>query len=277
MTDFDALAHLELVSQQSDCNIDVGLTAVALVANDHVGVSVDRYRQHLNKIFSQVKDRHDALLREGAHDDYRTQIAALKHVIHDVHGYHLSENDEPVENADFMRVLDLGQGGYEALVLIYIAAARAQGWRVVGVDFPSHYLCRIEKDADVQIFDPALQCRLTDARDLREMLKVAKGAQAELLPGSYQEQPVCMVINAMTQRLIKRHIEMGDYTAALGLVERLRIMCPDDIALLLDAGALYARTSQSARAIFCLEEYVRLCDDLSRRAEAERLLAELKS
>ena len=46
----NALKQLKPISNMSDEDVDIGLTALAMVSDDHEGVSVDRYIQHLKKI-----------------------------------------------------------------------------------------------------------------------------------------------------------------------------------------------------------------------------------
>ncbi|MGH1457142.1 MAG: tetratricopeptide repeat protein [Alphaproteobacteria bacterium] len=274
MIDFDATLHLKSVSMMPDEDINIGVTALAMVADDHVGVSVHRYIQILEKIQNQVGARYRELLTEGADDDAGVRIAALKHVIYDRHGYY-SDDGEPLEGADLMRVLDQGKGCSTALCILYMDAARAQGWRIYGLDFPSRYLCRIEHMAQRLIFDPSELCKVMEAHDLRAMVKDALGVAAELSTGYYDAQDARGSIVHLCNHLKSRRIEMGEYREAVIMIERMRIVAPDEYRLLLDAGVLYMRLNENERAVVCLEEYIEKCEDVYDRHEAELLLRDI--
>lgn len=271
----NALQHLKSVSKMSDKDINLGVTALAMVHDDHEGVSVDRYVQHLDKINQQIAERHHELLSEGADDDAGTQIAALKYVLYDRHGYYADDTNEPLENADIMRVIDLGRGCSAALCLLYMNGARAQGWAVEGLNFPSRYLCRIIKDGQYLIFDPVQQCKLMEAHDLRSLLKDAIGDVHELSTEYYEGQGARETIIHLNNALKIRRIEMSDYASAVELIERMRLIAPDEYRLLLDAGVLYMRLRENEIAIRCLEDYVERCPNPYDRQEAILLLQDL--
>ncbi len=274
MIDFDAALHLKSVSAMPDADIPLGVSALAMVADDHKGVCVHRYIQVLETIQNQVGARYRALLAEGADDDAGVRIAALKHVIYDRHGYYY-DSGEPLETADLMRVLDLGKGGCEALCILYMDAARAQGWAVYGLDFPSRFLCRIEHMAQRLIFDPREMCKVMEAHDLRALVKDALGAQAELSTKYYDGCGARASLIHLCNRLKLRRIEMGEYGEAIEMIERMRVLAPDEYRLLLDAGVLYMRLNENERAVVCLESYIERCEDVYDRREAEALLRDL--
>src|SRR3546814_19012868 len=51
--------------------------------------------------------------------------------------------DDP-QNADLVRVIDRRMGLPVSLGVLYIHAARAQSWPVCGLDFPGHFLIRLD-------------------------------------------------------------------------------------------------------------------------------------
>lgn len=276
MIDFDALSHLKSVSSLVDDNINIGVTALALVATDHDGIVVHRHIQHLEKLQSLVAQRYNDLVSEGADDDAFVRIAALKHVLYDRYGYFEDQVDsEPLDHADLIRVIDRGKGCVSALCVLYIDVARANGWVVRGVDFPAGYLCRIEHAGQRFIFDPAQQCKTMEAHDLRALLKRKLGEQAELTMQDYAVHDARETLIHLCNILKIRRIEMGDYDLAVDLIERMRLVAPDDYSLLLDCGVLYMRLRENDRAIDCLERYIETCSSSAERYEAELLLRDL--
>ncbi len=276
MTDFDAPSHLKSISGTPDTKIDLGRLAVAMVSCDHEGLNVDRYFRHFEKVSDAVAVRYKALCDGGGDDDVGTRLAALKYVLSDTYDYRKTEQSfEILESADILRVIDRGQGGASALCLLYMDAARKNGWHIEGLNFPSHFLCRLEKDGVRYIFDPTQQCKVLEAHDLRGLLKDTLGNDAELSSHYFDGFNGLQTVVHLCNRLKSRRIEMSDYQRALNLVERMRVIVPDEYRLLLDAGVLYARTGQRDEAVTCLNAYIEDAPNHMDRQAAYMLLQEL--
>ncbi len=273
---FDVEEHLKLCACHDASEIDLAKLALSLAYENHVGVSFDRYLNHMDTISRQVKERYDALIEQGSDDDAGVRLAALKFAIVETHEYQVDDSyHEVLESADMMRVIDRGKGAAAALCVLYIDAARKNGWHIKGLNFPGHFLCRIDHDGMRVVFDPAQNCKILETHEMRDMVKLAVGADAELstdyFSGVGPRQTVVFLYN-----LIKiRHIEMGDYKAALAVIEKLRLVAPDEYRLLFDAGVLYAKTGDNANAIYCLSDYIDVSPNADDRHEAMLLLQEL--
>ena len=61
-----------------DDALDLGAAALLLAALDHPGVSLDRYRAHLDALAAAAGDCHAEILRGGAADDADSRVAALR-------------------------------------------------------------------------------------------------------------------------------------------------------------------------------------------------------
>ena len=59
-----------------------------------------------------------------------------------------------------------------ALGILCIHAVRAQGWEMAGLNFPGHFLLRIEHLGQRAILDPYRKCAPQSASDLRALLMV---------------------------------------------------------------------------------------------------------
>ena len=71
----------------------------------------------------------------------------------------------------------LGAGLPVSLGILYLFAARAQGWSATGLNFPGHFLIRLESsDGQRVIIDPFYNGRSLEIQSLRELLKVVRGA-----------------------------------------------------------------------------------------------------
>lgn len=275
---FDAQEYLAAFADVAEDDIDLSKAALALAARAQPGVHLEKYVNHIRSLGEDVAAHHAELLRAGAKDDVGARLAALKHVIVTMNGYSGdTENYNDLQNASLIRVIERRKGLPVTLALLYIAAGRANGWDVVGLDFPGHFLCRIEKDGKRIIFDPFYDCRVHEAPGLRDLIKQAKGKNAELsadyfLPASNRD-----ILIRLQNNIKFRQIESEDYSGALQTVEGMRLIDPKEYRLLLDAGVLYARTGQTRAAIAALEDYIKTAPKSRDRHEAALLLQELKN
>lgn len=274
--EFRALDYIESCASKADDDIDAGILSMAMVYDDHKGLSINRHINHLKKIAEQVKGRYQELISEGACDDAGVRLAALKYVLCDSHGYRVDDKThEILESADFIRVIDRGRGCANALCLLYIDLARKAGWQIEGLNFPSGYLCRMEYAGQRIVFDPTQGCQVMQAHDLRQALKQSLGETAELSTEYLSGKDVHKVVVHLCNHIKLRRIEMGEYERALEIIARMRLLVPDEYRLLLDSGVLFARTGKSQEARDCLNEYIDKAQNFYDKHEAKMLLQEL--
>lgn len=274
---YDPIAILKESGGAKDSGINLVELALALAAPEHDGISIDRYRQHVAKIARDVGERHTELMEAGAQDNVQTQLAALKHILSDQEGYAGDEETyNDLQNADLMRVIDRRKGMPIALCILYIQAGRMNGWMMEGLNFPGHFLCRIEKGGERVIFDPFHACKVMEASDLRSLIKNVRGPNAELSVSYYEPCSNRETIIRLQNNIKLRLIEGEDYAGALESVERMRMLAPDEYRLLLDAGVLYAKTGKKTAAADVLEKYIEVAPDPLDRRDAELILRELE-
>jgi regulator of sirC expression with transglutaminase-like and TPR domain len=138
-------------------------------------------------------------------------------------------------------------------------------------------IARLEDDEGGRlIFDPAVQCEILQAPQLRQRAKKYVGPQAELSATYYEplSGPATLV---RLQNIVKlRQIEIEDYQAALDTVRAMRRIDPGEYRLLLDEGVLCDRTGRRNEAEEALEDYLRRAPNDADRREAAALLRQIK-
>src|SRR5438874_13159959 len=160
--------------------LPIGEAALALASFERPRVGLARYRQHLATLARDV-GRH-----AGARADLAGRTEALNEIILLKHGYSGDElTYDDLQNANLMRVVDRRKGLPVALGILYLHAARAQGWDSVGLAFPGHFLIRLADGPERVILDPFHGGRVCDAAGLRELLKAMAGQEVELSPEHY--------------------------------------------------------------------------------------------
>src|SRR5437870_5440866 len=169
--------YLRELAAQSSPVLPIAEAALALASFDRPRVALARYRQHLATIARDV-GRHS-----GAGGDLAARARALNEIILLKHGYSGDElTYDDLQNANLMRVVDRRKGLPVALGILYLHAARAQGWNSVGLAFPGHFLIRLANGPERLILDPFHGGQVCGAAELRGLLKATAGQDSELLP-----------------------------------------------------------------------------------------------
>jgi regulator of sirC expression with transglutaminase-like and TPR domain len=273
----DLRESLKQVGALPDAKVPLAETALLLSGLVHTGRDLDRYRHHIAKLSHDVGIRYAALIEAGAERTSQTQLAALKHILSDQCGY---EGDvdryDDLSNADLISVIERRKGLPVALCLLSIEAGRAQGWDVQGLNFPGHFILRLEKDGSRILCDPFHQFRILQAQDLRALLKQVAGVHAELGARHYEPASNREILLRLQNNIKLRLIEQEAYEEALQAVETMRLFAPEDIRLWLDSAVLCARTGRLQTAISVLEDYIKAVPDPRDRADAQLLLRNLQ-
>jgi len=270
-------AYLVATGKKLDSDIDLARTALMFSVISHPGIVAERYDHHLSKIATDVETRYLDLLKNGAEDTAHTRLAALKHVLADQEGYIGDlETYDDLQNADLIRVIDRRKGLPISLAILYLHAARHNKFDIVGVNFPGHFLCRIEHQGIRLIFDPFSRCEVLEAPQLRELIKQVQGPSAELAPAYYEPASNREILMRLQNNQKHRMIESEDYEGALKIVELMRLIDPDEYRLLFDAGILYAKNKKVKPAIEALEMYLQRAKDRRDIQDAESILRQLR-
>jgi regulator of sirC expression with transglutaminase-like and TPR domain len=277
MSNADFFAALENAGTVKDEEIDLSRCALALAAAGQEDLVLESRWHHLQKITQEVGERFGALIENGADDDAHTRLAALKHILADKYDYDGDrEHYDNLQNANLAHVIDRRKGMPISLAILYLHAGRVQGWKLEALRFPAHVVCRIDHNGERVLFDPFSQCKILQASDLREYLKVLVGKNAELSASYYESATNRELLIRLQNNVKLRQIEAEEYEAATRTIETMRRIDPDEFRLLFDAGVLYARIGQPLAAIRALENYLDRITEPNDRREALYLLRTIR-
>src|SRR6266850_1096882 len=252
--------------------LPIAEAALALASFERPRVGPARYREHLHLLVQDVA-RH-----AGAAGDLAARARALNEIILLKHGYSGDElTYDDLQNANLMRVVDRRKGLPVALGILYLHAARAQGWDSVGLGFPGHFLVRLTDGAERLILDPFHGGQICGAAELRELLKTMAGQEVELSPEHYAPVADRDVLLRLQNNLKSRLLQGGRHERALRVVETMLLLAPDLAELWHEAGMLHARLGNMRAAAAALEQYVVRAPDGMPRHQAAALLQQLKS
>lgn len=268
-------AALRGVGAMPDEAIDLAGTALLLASCTRPRIDLARYRAHLATLAREVGEAYEAVAR--AMDPLAAARAALDAVLFERHGYAGDDvTYDDVQNANLMRVIDRKRGLPVALSILYIHAARAQGWAVEGVGFPGHFLVRLRHGGNSAIIDPFRRGAVRDTADLRRMLKVAAGEEAELAAEHYAGVGNRTILLRLENNIKLRLLQSDDAQGALRVLHRMLLIAPREPALWREAGELQASLGNLRGAVSALEAFIALTGDDLARHRAARQIQELK-
>jgi regulator of sirC expression with transglutaminase-like and TPR domain len=155
---------------------------------------------------------------------------------------------EDPENADVLAVAERRKGLPVALGLFYLHCARACGLNVQGVDFPGHFLLRIETDEGPLALDPFSEGRVVLPSELtRRALHAGLTPNvADRLDRLMAPVPDRAVLIRLQNTIFARASAVRDYPRAERAALRRALLDPNDHRPWLDVAA--AREGQGALA-----------------------------
>jgi regulator of sirC expression with transglutaminase-like and TPR domain len=262
---------LTAAGMASDEALDVGAVALALAALDYPERDLASYTAHLAELSAAAA----AQCRDADHIDARAE--ALAQVISRRFGYEgdqASYND--MQNANMMQVIDRRKGLPVALGLLYIIAARALGWACAGLNFPGHFLIRLELGSARRILDPFNGGVKLEIPQLRGLLKGMAGEEAELQPEYYQPVSNRSVLLRLLNNIKGRAFQSNDFTRAADILSRMRMIQPASAHLGYEHGMVHARLGNVPDALAAMRVCIEHADDPKLRQMAEQAVQQLR-
>jgi regulator of sirC expression with transglutaminase-like and TPR domain len=266
----DLLNALESVGKQSDETIDLAEVALLLAALDRPQTDFGPYRRHLAALASDLADI--APLKTAPLD---LRVAALREIVSNRHKYTGDRQTyDDLANASLLAVIDRRRGLPVALGILYLHAARAQGWRATGINFPGHFLIAVEDDEERIILDPFDRGAEADLTKLQAMVRTAMGPDAVLQPEFTAAMTNRGVLLRLQNNIKTRARDAGDHRRASGVVDSMIAIAPEIPDLWREAAELRTELGELRAALAALDRYLLLSDD-SERADAMALRRQL--
>ncbi len=261
--------------KRADDEIDLAETALMLAALERPRVALERYRLHLADLAAAVG--REAVRRDGDMPALDARVGALIQVIATEQGYRGDElTYDDLQNANLMRVIDRRRGLPVALGILYIHAARAQGWTAHGLNFPAHFLVAVESAGERAILDPFRGLRVGDAGALRGLLKTMLGKDAELSPAHSAKLANRAVLLRLQNNIKSRLVAQGRGQKALAVVEGMLLFAPNEAELWREAGALHGEIGNLRAAVTALERFMALSREPAARHQAAQAIQTLR-
>ncbi len=230
---------------QPDREIDLAGTALALAVLEVPSVAIEDCSEHVERLAEE-----SAALAEPGQDP----LAAPQSVLHDTYGYRGdTATYDDLENANLALVIERRKGLPVALGILYLHALRACGCAAEGLNFPEHFLIRLDHEGDRRIVDPFDGGSVRSAPELRALLKASAGA--ELKPHHLSAVGNRYILIRLHNNIRIRHLQAGRIAEALECTSRMLLFAPKAAFLWRDVGVLHMQLGNLAAAISAFEDF----------------------
>ena len=270
-------AALRDIVAQDDSEIDLAEAALVLASFDHPAADLGVYRDHLKALAKAVAD---ATEEQGLDADAAPEDMAeiLRRVLAEDFRYTGDEDTyNDLDNANLMRVIERRKGLPVSLGILYLFAARAQGWSAAGLNFPGHFLIRLEsRDGQRVIIDPFYSGRSLEIQGLRELLKVVRGAAEELDSSHYQPVSNREILIRLQNNVKTRRLEQNEVAGALEALDAMQTLDPANAAFWREAGVMHMRLGHLKHAVESFESFIAKAPDGPDRRKIADVVQELR-
>jgi regulator of sirC expression with transglutaminase-like and TPR domain len=199
-------------------------------------------------------------------------------VLFERHGYSGDREtyDDP-ENADLVRVIARRKGIPVALGILYMHTARSLGWKVEGLNFPSHFLLRLEGKGERLIIDPFEAGVALDTLDLRNLAKQVLGTHAELDRDWFEPVDNRSVLLRLVNNIRTRALQQGELERGAEMNRRMILIAPHSVSLKRDLGMVEAHRGNVGAAIEAFHAFLSSEPPSgAERTEVEQMLDKLR-
>jgi len=167
------------------------------------------------------------------------------------------------------RVLQQRRGHPLVLAMVALEVARQLEIPLHGVDFPGHFLLRME-NAD-HLLEPVSGRRLYN-RDCRDLLARQPGSPADLEARHLQPCASHTLLQQFSRQLRQLHLQDDDHLAALKDAERVLLLGPPSVIDHLARADLYQRLECPQGERFDLQRALLLSEDPAERLQLSQRL-----
>ena len=240
---------VELLRQPDQ--IDVLEAALVIASEDFPNLDVEHELQRVRLVASEGARR---VFEES--NPFARADGLRQYLFEDLGFRGDTDNYNDPNNCYIHEVMNRRMGIPLTLSLLFIEVARAAGFTAAGIGLPGHFIVRIRWQGRDLLIDPYHGGSVVSEEDCRELVGRTTGRPSlfrrDLLQGSTPRQ----MLSRLLLNLKHIHLERQDYSRALGVVERLLMLSPNDPGEIRDRGLLKAHLGRPGAAIADLETYL---------------------
>ena len=264
---------LRRVGDGPENEFDIASAALHLAALSRTRPDLAPFETHLAQLGQELSET----FAKSVDESLTAAAQALTNVLVILNDYRGDDQTyDDLQNADLMNVIERRRGLPVALGILYIHSARSQGWHAHGLNFPGHFLVALEKNSERAIIDPFHEGVSRTPNELRELLKLVAGQDAELSAEMFAPASDRAVLLRLQSNIRLRLVQMRRFEKAVKVVESMLLFAPGQSEIWRDLGMLNAQLGNLSAAIKAFESSIKHENVGSRRQETTALLQALQ-
>lgn len=230
---------------------DIVEAALLAAAEEYPGLDPGRERTRIDRLGRELRRRVATLENPFA------RLDALRVYMFEELGFRGNEDEyyDP-RNSFLNEVLDRRTGIPLTLSILYMEIARHAGFETRGVGLPGHFVVRVDEDGRRILVDPFHRGEVITEEDCRELVRRATGRPSLYRPELLEGVSAREMLGRLLRNLKRIYLARDDHERALGAVERLLLVFPEESTELRDRGFLLAHLDRHGAAMTDLEAYL---------------------
>lgn len=269
----ESRAYLRGLGDNPSYNFDIAIAALHLAALKRTKADLTSAASHLEGLAATL----DKIVETARPEDAASAARALSEIVAQKNRYRGDDQTyDDLQNADLLSVIKRRKGLPVALGILYLHVARRQGWTAYGLNFPGHFLVALEFGGERTILDPFHNGVIRTPPELRELLKMVAGQDAELEQDMFSKVPDRGVLLRLQSNIHLRQIQKGSLAEARETVNSMLLIAPEQAALWHELGILQTKLGNLGAALQSFKSAAERETSPWRRQEIDDLLQQLR-
>lgn len=147
------------------------------------------------------------------------------------------------------------------LSAVTMAIGARAGLTIAGVGLPGHFIVKAIDPRQEILIDPFNGGRVLSESDCQSLVQQATGVPFEASREALAPLPLGAMMLRMLNNLKAIYYKAQDWPRSIRVMERLRLLRPEEAAVRRDLGACYVKIGQPGKAINHLRHYVEVAQD----------------
>lgn len=239
-----------LIKRKED-RIDLALAVLLIAKEEYPRLSIEDYIERLDQLAADLRIEIDT------DAEPRRLLEGLSWFLRTEHGFEANADDyyDP-RNSYLNEVMDRRLGIPITLCIVYLEVARRAGIRLQPVTFPGHFLIKLARDGENDLFiDPYNDGRIMTADDCRTFFHQLHGASVPFSDTMLAAGTKRQVVTRVLRNLKAIYLKDQDLDRAMRTIELMTTVTPWDLDQIRDRGLVHYRLGQVEEAVRDLETY----------------------
>ena len=238
-----------MLAEDPSAPLDVAQVALLFAADEYPDLDTDSYLRQIDRLAIEA-----APFLTG---DLEDRVAGLARFLFEENGFQGNGGDYYNPRNSYLNdVLDRRLGIPISLTVLTMAIGERAGLEVAGVGLPGHFIAKAVDGDDEVLFDPFHGGQLLTPAACTTLVEAVVGRPFTLTPEALQPLPLGLIVMRMLSNLKGIYLQQEDYPRAIRVLERLRVLAPDDLLQRRDLGVALVRAGRSGPAIDHLSAYL---------------------